>query len=59
MSYPTQPNYAPPPYGMESGYCPSPPTTVIYQAVGNCPSCRVSLLQKSEIKIDLGFFYKF
>lgn len=46
MSYPDQPNYAPPPYGAEPGYIPPPPRTVVYQIVGDCPSCRVCLLQK-------------
>ena len=43
MSYPGQPNYgALPPYEGNPGYCPPPPTTVVYQTVGNCPNCRVS-----------------
>jgi hypothetical protein len=50
MSYPGQPeygqpNYGPPPYGGNPGYCPPPPPTVVYQAVGNCPSCHVSLFK--------------
>jgi hypothetical protein len=36
-------NAPPPPYGAQPGYYPPPQATVIYQAVGNCPSCRVSL----------------
>ncbi len=48
MSHPGQVNQgapAPPPYGGNPGFCPPPPGTVIYQTVGNCPSCRVSLIK--------------
>ncbi|CAF0818645.1 unnamed protein product [Adineta steineri] len=59
MSYPGQPNYCPPPppyggnpgycppppqFGGNPGYCPPPPPTVIMQATGNCPSCRMGFL---------------
>jgi len=62
MAYNGQPNYAPPPYGGDAGYCPPPPQfggnpgycppppqTIIYQTTGNCPACRVSLLIKSKL----------
>jgi len=48
----------PPEYGADPGYCPPPPPAsgfqpspgygpapVVYQTVGNCPSCRQGVLQ--------------
>lgn len=48
MSYPGQPNYGPPPYGNNPGYCPPPPQTIVYQTVGNCPACRVSWISRKS-----------
>ncbi len=49
MAYYSQPNNGPPPYGADPGYCPPPPPIIPYQTTGNCPSCRVSSLQKWSI----------
>ncbi len=49
MSYPGQPNHDPPPYEANPGYCQPIPPTIVYQTVGDCPQCRVSLF---EILID-------